>query len=58
MFNIDEQLLQLLGSQDLVAQWWSSPNKYFGGDTPQQVWDTNPQRVIEYISKFCSGDYS
>lgn len=42
-------LLSLLGSQELVDSWWQSPNKYFGYDTPQQAWNTEPEKVTDYI---------
>ena len=58
IYNLDELLLSLLGSQDLVDKWWNSDNTYFHGDTPEQVFRSNPQKVINYINQFCYGDYS
>lgn len=58
IYNLDELLLSLLGSQDLVDKWWNSDNTYFQGDTPEQVFRSNPQQVINYINQFCYGDYS
>ena len=51
--NLDELLLSMLGSHELVQQWWASPNRAFGGDTPQQWWN-DPDlhvQVVSYIYK-------
>jgi hypothetical protein len=49
MNDLDEILLSLLGSPELVTQWWTSPNEHFKLDTPQQVWNTDPKAVAAYI---------
>lgn len=49
MNDLDEILLSLLGSRELVDNWWNSPNEHFKLDTPQQVWATDPKAVAAYI---------
>ena len=51
--NLDELLLNMLGSHELVQQWWNSPNTAFGGDTPQQWFQDQAlqAQVVSYIYK-------
>lgn len=51
-------LLTVLGSTDLVEKWWNSSNKEFGLNTPREIFDKEPKRVIEYILTHTRGDYS
>lgn len=48
-YDLDEMLLEILGSKELVAQWWDSPNRAFGEDTPEQVFRERPDNVVMYI---------
>jgi hypothetical protein len=48
----------MLGSDALVARWWTSPNRAFNGLTPQELYDRNElgkhtvtSYVFEYLSK-------
>ncbi len=54
-YNLDEMLLAMLGSQELVNKWWSSPNKAFDLLTPQQAFNSNPEWVVAYILKHSYG---
>ena len=49
--NLDELLLAMLGTKDLVDTWWQSPNHAFGYMTPQQAFDCELTRshVVAYI---------
>ena len=47
----------LLGSEELVKQWWSSPNKAFDGMTPYEMLDRDKDRVKNYLLGQLSGDY-
>lgn len=42
-------LMSLLGSDQLVQRWWASPNRAFDYQTHKQVFDTDPNRVVQYI---------
>lgn len=51
--ELNRYLFALLGSEDLVARWWHSPNKNWDGDTPYSVWTRNPEDVEKYVAFFC-----
>jgi hypothetical protein len=55
MISIDEKayriLKALLGSDELVQQWWARPNKAFEMATPDELWQTPSGRnhVYSYL---------
>ncbi len=51
-------LLALLGSEDLVERWWTSPNKAFNNQSPNSMLDTDPKVVKAYLLGQINGDYS
>ena len=51
-------LYALLGSNELVQKWWSSPNKVFDDITPIEMWDRDKDRVKNYLLGQLNGDYS
>ena len=42
-------LLAMLGSQDLVDKWWKNSNKHWDGCTPDTIYLIEPQEVINYV---------
>lgn len=52
----DAILMALLGSQELVDNWWIGFNREFD-DKPINVYEKYPQRVKEYLFAQVSGDY-
>ena len=48
----------LLGSNELVQKWWSSPNREFDDMTPTEMWDRDKNRVKNYLLAQLNGDYS
>lgn len=42
----------------LATQWWHHPNKHWDFRTPDLVWQTNPQTVINYLLAHLNGDFS
>lgn len=59
--KLDIILLAMLGSKELVANWWISPNLHFKLSTPNEVWnasDEGKQEVIRYVLGHASGSYS
>lgn len=48
----------LLGSNELVQKWWSSPNKAFDDITPIEMWNRDKDRVKDYLLAQLNGDYS
>lgn len=58
--EIYQQLMALLGSDQLVESWWRAPNRSFDMQSPETVWYENsmgPDRVRKYIAQFLYGDY-
>jgi len=44
--SIDDMLLHMLGSHELVEIWWNSPNKHFEYEKPCNC---NREQVYEYV---------
>jgi hypothetical protein len=45
-------LFSMLGSDELVGQWWRSPNYHWALSTPDDVWESGEdgkKQVIQYI---------
>lgn len=58
-YNLDNILLGLLGSRELVERWWATPNKAFDGDIPDDIFHSDRRNeVINYILANGGGDYS
>lgn len=49
---MNSMLLALLGNQELVAKWWTSPNRAFEGQCPR---DVPEQKVKAYLEGHCFG---
>ena len=49
--KVNEILKALLGNDELVQRWWSSPNRAFDGEIPDDLWNTSDGRkqVYTYI---------
>ena len=56
--KLNTMLLALLGSQELVAQWWRGPNLAFGCTSPRDMYETNPAFVEAYLLKYYQGEGS
>lgn len=56
--ELNRHLFALVGSDQLVEQWWSTPNRNWQGKEPQNIWDDDPEEVIRYVMQYCYGDYS
>lgn len=56
--KLDTALIGLLGTHELVEQWWNSGNKAFALHTPAYVYKRNPEYVISYIEKFSQSEGS
>ena len=50
-------LYSLLGSDELVQKWWSSPNKAFGDITPIEMLSRDETMIKNYLLAQLSGDY-
>lgn len=52
-------LSTLFPDQDTLQQrWWSSVNKAFDSTTPQEMFVSDPKRVVKYLLSQLNGDYS
>lgn len=56
--ELNKHLFALVGSDQLVAQWWMTPNRAWQGREPEEIWARDPEEVIRYVMRFCYGDYS
>ena len=47
----NEILKALVGSDELIQQWWISPNRAFDGEIPDDLWNTSAGRnkVYNYL---------
>jgi hypothetical protein len=50
--DLNPYLKALLGENELVEQWWSSPNKAFDGKCPK---DVEYDAVEQYVMECCFG---
>lgn len=51
-------LMALLGSRNLIIEWWHSPNRSFNDNTPSKMWKEDKQRVKDYLLGQLNGDFS
>lgn len=56
--RLNLMLLSLLGSHEMVNRWWVSKNKAFDNESPSDMLEKDPQRVINYVKGQLNGDYS
>ena len=49
---LNECLMAMLGNEQLVNDWWKSPNKAFDMMTPNEVWEEDYDRVRSYVVGF------
>lgn len=52
------QILESLVGPSLVDLWWTSPNKAFNLTTPENQWDLDYKKVVNYLLNQLNGDYS
>lgn len=59
--SLNKYLYALLGRQELVDQWWESPNRAFEGRTPNEVYlsgEDGRKQVAKYIIDNVNPGYS
>jgi hypothetical protein len=52
---LSQVLKAMLGREELVNKWWTSPNRAFDLRTPEDMYRTYPKRVSEYILGYAFG---
>jgi hypothetical protein len=58
--TLELYLRELLGSYDLVDQWWHSSNKAFNGKTPIEIYHSGEEgrvRIADYILSHANGQW-
>lgn len=53
---VDQLVIALVGKDNLYA-WWNNSNRAFDYVSPNEVWKTEPEKVIQYLRFQYSGDY-
>lgn len=48
LYNANEILKALLGSDELINRWWNSNNKAFDMEIPADLWHTGKGRTKVY----------
>jgi hypothetical protein len=59
--SLNKYLYALIGRQELVEQWWDSPNRAFEGRTPNEVYlsgEDGRKQVAKYIFDNVDPGYS
>ena len=52
----DVLLIAMLGTTELVDQWWKSPNKAFNNNTPEVAYYVEPKEVLSYLMRMSEGE--
>jgi hypothetical protein len=52
--RLDGLLFAIMGSQTLVSKWWTTPNPNFDMQTPENLFNTEPERVRDLIFSFAN----
>jgi hypothetical protein len=52
-----EALVIALVGKDLASQWWTSANRAFEGQTPNEQFDRNAERVYGYLMGNAQGEW-
>jgi hypothetical protein len=47
--NIANNLVASMVGEQLVADWWNSPNQAFAGLTPEVQWQSGSDAVVNYL---------
>lgn len=50
--DLNKCLYSLLGSDDFVSRWWTSPNANWSMRRPIDVYEVYPAEVTNYILQF------
>lgn len=50
-------ILKSTVGENLIEKWWQSPNKAFNLQKPEDVWQTDCDKVFSYLKGHLSGEY-
>jgi hypothetical protein len=54
--HANQLLIGLIGRDNLNA-WWKGANKAFDYKSPEEVWKTEPEKIIRLLRLQYNGDY-
>jgi len=46
---LNKILVAMLGDPRLLDMWWNGQNKAFDYATPKEIYEENPDKVINYV---------
>lgn len=52
-----EALVIAMVGAELAPRWWTSPNRAFCDDTPEQIYSVAPRAVYAYLMKSAEGEW-
>lgn len=52
-----EALITAMVGQELALQWWNGANRAFAGNTPEQMYSTDPEAVYAYLMRSAEGEW-
>jgi hypothetical protein len=52
-----EALIIAMVGQKLAPQWWNGANRAFAGNTPEQMYSTDPEAVYAYLMRSAEGEW-
>lgn len=52
-----EALVIAMVGREMAPKWWFGSNKAFEGQTPQEQFDKNPERVYSYLMRMAEGEW-
>jgi len=52
-----EALLVAMLGNELAKEWWNGANRAFDGDTPEQIYSTDPAAVYAYLMRSAEGEW-
>jgi len=52
-----EALVIALIGKEMASQWWTSANRAFEGQTPNEQFDRNAERVYGYLMRTAQGEW-
>jgi hypothetical protein len=55
--ELSNNILRSLFGEKQIAKWWQSPNKAFNLQKPEDVWQTNSDKIFNYLKLQISKDY-
>ena len=52
-----EALIIALVGKEMAPKWWTGPNRAFEGQTPNEQFEQNAERVYSYLMRMAEGEW-